>query len=428
MKHRLKGLLALVLSLTMVLSMVTVSTASQSSGSGSAPTTYPVKIGGVEFASNNLVIDSRDITGVTGTATYVPADGANPATLTLNDFILENYHYSAIYATENLTINLIGATNKVTSSSDGGYSGGMAIYVDGDLKITGDNNASLTAGGGGQSAGIVSTGNTDLAGGAVTVNGTTGSACIRNMNGKITISGGTVTVNGNSDRNSGIHAGGDITISGGTVNAEGINSNGIYSANGTVSITGGEVEATGRDSGINANNITITGGTVTAKATNVGIKATDSITIGGANNPTVEVGCATGLEANDVELNSNCTIILNSARNAVVGTLNLDTPYQWTNDSAATTLMSNTADPITDYYDGSTSMYPPYLKFIVGASTSGQGTATQQPPTYYPIYIPTVEDEPEVTTPKTFDGGIASAVVVTILSATGGAWLAKKKD
>ena len=56
------------------------------------------------------------------------------------------------------------------------------------------------------------------------------------------------------------------------------------------------------------------------------------------------------------------------------------------------------------------------------------GPTTPQPPTYYPIYIPTVEDEPEVTAPNTFDGGIASAVVVTILSATGGAWLAKKKD
>lgn len=61
---------------------------------------------------------------------------------------------------------------------------------------------------------------------------------------------------------------------------------------------------------------------------------------------------------------------------------------------------------------------------------SGQGPGNTNP---YPpiIYNPTPTPEPEgdkVTSSNTFDGGIASAVVVTILSATGGAWLAKKKD
>ena len=58
-------------------------------------------------------------------------------------------------------------------------------------------------------------------------------------------------------------------------------------------------------------------------------------------------------------------------------------------------------------------------------STGGPGNTNPYPPI---IYNPTPTPEPEVTAPNTFDGGIASAVVVTILSATGGAWLAKKKD
>ena len=64
-------------------------------------------------------------------------------------------------------------------------------------------------------------------------------------------------------------------------------------------------------------------------------------------------------------------------------------------------------------------------KYATLGNQGGGYPGTPQPPS---IYIPTVEDEPEVTAPKTFDGGIVSAVVVSILSATGGAWLAKKKD
>ena len=70
-------------------------------------------------------------------------------------------------------------------------------------------------------------------------------------------------------------------------------------------------------------------------------------------------------------------------------------------------------------------------RWAPSTENSGGVPGNQQPSYNYPIYIPTVEDEPEgekVTAPNTFDGGIASAVVVTILSATGGAWLAKKKD
>ena len=52
-------------------------------------------------------------------------------------------------------------------------------------------------------------------------------------------------------------------------------------------------------------------------------------------------------------------------------------------------------------------------------------------PTYPAISIPASDkddDGEQVTAPKTFDGGTALYVGLTILSATGGAWLAKKKE
>ncbi len=59
---------------------------------------------------------------------------------------------------------------------------------------------------------------------------------------------------------------------------------------------------------------------------------------------------------------------------------------------------------------------------IVKEGNSGGG--------YYPIYIPTAPQEsPElVTSPETFDSGIATSMVLTLLTATGAAWLGKKKD
>ena len=54
---------------------------------------------------------------------------------------------------------------------------------------------------------------------------------------------------------------------------------------------------------------------------------------------------------------------------------------------------------------------------------------TYNPRPNYPIYInPTPSSSGQFTAAKTFDGGIGLSVAVTILSAAGGAWLAKKKE
>lgn len=373
---------------------------------GSA-TTYPVKIGGVRFNEFNLTIDSTDIAGVTGTATYVPTDGTNPATLTLNGFV---YNGSYIKSDGNLTLNLIGK-NEVTF----GASGAAAITVDGNLTIDGK--------------------------GSLTATGTIDDGIYAEDT--VTISGGNVTATGGWD---GIYAN-SVTITGGTVKATGGADCGIYTEDGNVTISGGTVKATGKMYGIFADNgsqsggmnVTISGGSVEAYATNdtgsIGIYVPGSngkIAISG-DNTQVTVGCVTGLEADIVDILENSTVKINAALTAIdSNTLNMgsDPWYQWsTNNPGETTpISSETKAFALDNYGGTGQNPVPTSLTIEKISTGAPGNTNPYPPY---IYNPTPTPEPEgdkVTSSNTFDGGIASAVVVTILSATGGAWLAKKKD
>ena len=406
MKHRLKGLLALVLSLVMVLSMVTVSTASQSSGGGSAPTEYHVSVGGTKVTSANAANVLGD-----GKVSYDP----DTNTLTLNNFTFEdNTRRSAISSNQDLTINLIG-DNSVTASNTN-ISGATAIIVDGNLTINGT--GSLTASG--ISEGIHAD-NVTIESGEVTAVGEKYGLSASNVN----IKGGTVTATGDED--CGIYTKeGNITISGGTVKATG-EKYGIFADKGSLSSGGMKV--------------TISGGAVTANAADnggIGIYADGGEIAISGDNTQVTVGGATGLSASTVNIleNSTVTITTNATAPAVgkaidATTLNFGSNwYQWsTNNPGETTPISSATKAFALNNYGGTGQNPVPTSFTIEKiSTGGQGTVSPQPPTYYPIYIPTVEDEPEVTTPDTFDGGIASAVVVTILSATGGAWLAKKKD
>lgn len=298
MKHRLKGLLALVLSLTMLLSMVvTVSAETETE-------LYPVSIDDVQLTSANI----SDYVGVS----YNP----NIATLTLDGF-----NGSSIYISAPMTINLV---NSNTVNNTNGR--GIDFATGGTLEITGS---------------------------------------------------GSLTVTGTDTGIAALSSGGAIVISGGTVNANATGENGCA------------------------------------------ISATGTITIGGTDNPTVTVGCAVGLQANAVALNSNCTVIINSTSNAVAGcALDFGTnPYQWTDDSTATTLKPS---PIS--YDGSSeNPYPAYLKLVVGAT--GGSSRPIRIPSPLPDEVPT-----EVTAPNTFDSGIALSVAMTILAATGSAVLAKKRE
>ena len=390
MKQRLKGLLALVLSLMMVFALATNAWAA-------------VTVGGHTFNETN----GYTVSGNQGTATYDSATN----TLTLDNFVYNGN--SKIYSDGNLTLNLIG-NNAVTYDA----SGGAAVQVTGHLTIKGDNGSSLTV-----------------------------SSTYSNTDGiyadNVTIESGIVTAVGDTH---GLSAS-NVNIKGGTVTATGDKDCGIYTKEGNVTISGGTVKATGEKYGIFADkgsqssggmNVTISGGSVEAYADDgsdgIGIYApSGEIAISGTNTE-VTVGCATGLQAKTVNILENSTVnITTNATTFTDGktidctnlyfdadTSKLGTWYQWSENGGSVNISSNTNQLTVGAVKG--------VQTLTIEKLSTGGGAPTPPPTYYPVYIPTVEDEPEVTAPDTFDGGIASAVVVTILSATGGAWLAKKKD
>lgn len=375
MKQRLKGLLALVLSLMMVFALATNAWAT-------------VWIGYDEVEADKYWKYDQNSGNMW---TQGDADNYNVylknGTLTLNDFTVDIGGGSpAISSDQPLTINLIGS-NSVTGSYAGGSGNVNAISIDDALTIEGT--------------------------GSLTASGTKDGI---KADGDLTIKDATVTATGGNN-DDGIDAQGNITITGATVNATGGNSdgNGIF-AGSEITIEGGTVTAKGWWSGINATDITIKNATVTAESDTYGIYSNNTITISGTNTE-VTVGCTTGLQVDTVNITGGSTVSI-TADTTAINSNTLKTGgnwYQWSTDNTNFTDSTTTALTKESAADTATLYIKP---------APGGGALTP----YYPIYIPTVEDEPEVTAPDTFDGGIASAVVVTILSATGGAWLAKKKD
>ena len=495
MKQRLKGLLALVLSLVMVFALATNAWAT-------------VSIGGVEMGDGTTTTYYYNGTnGAQGSTSYTDTGNWNAKVERINGvqtLTLNNFSASGIYAYGDLTISLNGANNIIENTSGDGI-----YFSDGTLTIIGTGTVNIS----GTAEGISATSggaNVVISGGTVTASGTNNGILASN----ITISGGTVTAIGSNG--DGIYAN-KVTISGGTVTATGSNDYGygIYalesnSNGGDITISNGTVTATGGRAGMYADNkAAIEGGTVTATggSAGAGIGADNAITISGADT-NVTVGCETGLKASTMNIleNSTVTITTNATAPAVGKAIDATTLnfggnwYQWSENGGPVNISSNTnqltvdaakgiqtltigkivqvstytvkfnanggsgtmADatgisgnytlpangftaPVGDDFFGwsvdpagaerklpgdtmqitrDTTVYAIW-KYATLGNQGGGYPGTPQPPS---IYIPTVEDEPEVTTPNTFDGGIASAVVVTILSATGGAWLAKKKD
>ena len=197
--------------------------------------------------------------------------------------------YAAIYAEQDLTIQLRG-TNTLTNEKNNG----VGVYVTGgNLTVASTDDGTLSATG--ERAGIIAYG------GNVTVNGGTVNATGSGQyvgNGILGLSGMGAT--------SGI----SITINGGKVTATG-DECGMSAYAGDVTIAGGEVTATGnyRDgilAGMDKNhetmqtfggNVTISGGTVTASGTRGnGMKGQDTVTIeGGEVSATSGMGDSAGI-------------------------------------------------------------------------------------------------------------------------------------
>lgn len=341
--------------------------------------TNDVYIGGMQVTEGN----ADDVLG-NGKVSYDPAT----KTLTLNGATLTATDAAAIKATGDLTIALIGVNNTITSTNGSG------------IEVTG----------------------------AVTI-----------------VGGGTLRVS--STNGNGIEASDDINITGGTVS-------------------------------------------VTADDDHCGIVSLTSITIGGEDNPTVTVGCKVGLDAPIVTIKNSCTLTITSKECAIATAAPLNFPegnwYQWTtvendamtlsreqayeldsNDSYLhiesapltytvtfmngneewASILVNAGDTVAfkisgmpappapagyefaGWYAGDEQIVP---ETVVNSDIVAEATWREKtsPPAYYPIYIPTApQQSPElVTSPETFDSGIATSVVLTLLAATGAAWLGKKKD
>ena len=403
MKHRLKGLLALVLSLVMVLGMVTVGSASQSSGGGSAPTTYPVSIGGVVLTSGNI----SSYAGIS----FTPTDGTNPATLTLNNAAIND----CIYADGNLTLVLEG-DNTITNANGEGI-----VVSSGTLTITSsDDNATL--GVSGTDKGIYA-----WSGGSVVISGGTVTARATNNTSGIGIEAtDSITIGGDVNKNPKVNVGCATGLNASTVNIL-ENSTVTITTNATAPAVGKAIDATTTlNFGGNWYQWSENGGSVnTSSNTNQltvdAAKGIQTLTIGKivqVSTYTVKFNAngGSGTMADVTGVSGNYTLPANGF-NAPVG----DEFFGWSVDPAGAErkLPGETMQITRD-----TTVYAIW-KYATLGNQGGGYPGTPQPPS---IYIPTVEDEPEVTAPKTFDGGIVSAVVVSILSATGGAWLAKKKD
>ena len=450
MKHRLKGLLALVLSLVMVFALATNAWAVD----------YNIWVSGTQVNDANA---ANVLAGDAANDGKVSYDAANN-TLTLNGVTISGSG-EGIRSSESLTLQLMGS-NKVDSSSSG-----SGVYVNGGtLTITGD--GSLEAAG--MSYGIANTAGTIIIENATVTATSTYNEGIH-ATGDLTITDATVTATGDS----GIYAYTDVTIEDSTVTATatGDGGRGIHTGQGNITITGATVTATGGGDGgrgISAYDVSIENATVTAAGS-----ATDdgsgNVTYGGKygiysshtgnssggevviknstvtakagadgtgirvegvigktiiQNSTVDIGCKTGINSNYVAILADSSVTIKSTDKAISCSglsfadttdpaLSDSTWYKWSTNGTAFTL--STATELTKEITAGTSTL-----YVVPLSGSAPGNPQPYPPY---IYNPTPTPEPDkVTSSKTFDGGIASAVVVTILSATGGAWLAKKKD
>lgn len=409
MKHRLKGLLALVLSLVMVFALATNAWAVD----------YNIWVSGTQVNDANA---ANVLAGDAANDGKVIYDAANN-TLTLNGVTISGSG-EGIHSSESLTLQLMGS-NKVDSSSSG-----SGIFVDGGtLTITGD--GSLEAAG--MSYGIANTAGTIIIENAtVTATGTYNEGI--HATGDLTITDATVTATGDS----GIYAYTDVTIEDSTVTATGDDGRGIHTGQGNITISGGTVKATGKEFGIYANNggysggmkVTISGGSVEAYATDdsdgIGIYAPGydgEIAISG-DNTQVTVGCATGLQADIVNIAGGSTVSIEAKNanneNAIIsGELNMSGDYQWSTDGIA----FNNSTTLALSKDAAKGTAKFYIKPLSGSTP---GNTNPYPPI---IYNPTPTPEPEkVDSAKTFDAGIGLYVTMSVLSATGSAFLFKKKD
>lgn len=373
-------------------------------------------------------------------------------------------------------VTISGGTVTAGSATDNGsgdvtYNSSFGIKADSSISITG---GTVTATGSDAIAinEHTTTGTISISGATTTVTANGGNSGIY-AKGSVSITGGSVIATATEDVGWGIYGGSNVTIKDGAkvVAKAGDNGIGIGTIYSTASASsantivisgeGTEVEA-GCKTGLSAFTVNILENstvTITTNATAPAVgKAIDATTLNFGSNwyqwSTNNPGETTPIssETKAFALNNYGGTGQNPAPTSltigkITYTVTFDANGHGTAPTAQTVASGATASEPTaptadgwtfggwykeagcsNAFDFNTAITGNITLYAKWTENSGGVPGNQQPSYNYPIYIPTVEDEPEVTAPKTFDGGIASAVVVTILSATGGAWLAKKKD
>lgn len=336
MKNRLKGLLALTLSLVMVLALATNAWA------------ITVSVNHHQPLHNDGDV-ANDYNGGTATLNIVTVDGVDTYVLTLDNFV--SLYGSPLYADDSLTLKLIG-TNAIAAASSGGSHavnviGDLTIEGDGELSVIGKENDSHSCG--------INAKNITINSGKVLATGTDIGIAAQMQDSTVTINGGTVNAAGGRY---GIIGYAGVSISDSTVTATG-GEDGIRVDAGDVSISDSTVNATGDKFGIIAQgDVSISGNAnVTAAADDaggVGVSANRNINISGSANgdPTVKANCSIGLQADTVNILPNSTVRIEAADSAIsCANLNFGGNwYQWSTDnsehynSAVSPLDIHTAD------------------------------------------------------------------------------------
>ena len=269
MKRKMKQLIGILLSLALVLGLMP----GMSMTVQAAIVKYPLVVGKVQVTSENASDVFND-----GTVSFTPADGAGPATLTLNGATVDaGYLFEYIDETTGILYTGPEALNIVLEGEniiDGKETFGMGIWVDSEVSVTISGNGTLEASG--AVYGIGSAGEMTIENGTVTASASEGgwvNSGIRGM-GAVKLKGGIVNASA-SEGVAGIE-GAEIEISGGSVNGSGAVV-GIYGDDGNVEITGGSVNATGSMGGIyTEQDVEIRGGSVNVSG---GIVAANDVVI-----------------------------------------------------------------------------------------------------------------------------------------------------
>lgn len=147
MKNMKKGILSVIITALMLVSILPTAVFA-------ADTTYDLYIGGVQFTSDNLVIDSADSAAISGSATYNPELN----TLTLNNFQYSGpgykneeyeYLYGALRVEGDNDLHIVFSGQNVIECTSGDEVWGLYTDFNGDLYIkAADLDSSLTLIGG----------------------------------------------------------------------------------------------------------------------------------------------------------------------------------------------------------------------------------------------------------------------------------------